>query len=224
MQYSAVIPAAGIGKRMGLGFNKIKYEIDGQSIIHRTVDIFNQDPDCKEIIIATGKEDIEELNEELKDVKKVKHIVLGGKERQHSIYNALLHVDADYVFVHDAARPFLDMGTLSRLKTAVVEKNAVICGVKAKNTMKTVIDGKVKATINRETTFEVHTPQAFCYNLLMDAHEYAIENDLAVTDDAMMVEAYGHDVFMVDSSYNNIKITTVEDLVLGESILRSRER
>ena len=224
MQYSAVIPAAGIGKRMGLGFNKIKYEIDGQSIIHRTVDIFNQDPDCKEIIIATGKEDIEELNEELKDVKKVKRIVLGGKERQHSIYNALKYADAKYVFVHDAARPFLDAGTLSRLKTAVVEKDAVICGVKAKNTMKTVVDGKVEATINRETTFEVHTPQAFCYNLLMDAHEYAIENDLAVTDDAMMVEAYGHDVFMVDSSYNNIKITTVEDLVLGESILRSRER
>ena len=98
MQYSAVIPAAGIGKRMGLGFNKIKYEIDGQSIIHRTVDIFNQDPDCKEIIIATGKEDIEELNEELKDVKKVKRIVLGGKERQHSIYNALKYADAKYVF------------------------------------------------------------------------------------------------------------------------------
>ena len=107
--------------------------------------------------------------------------------------------------MHDAARPFLDDDTLTRLKKAVVKKDAVICGVKTKNTLKKVVDGKVVDTINRDTTIEVHTPQAFCYNLLMDAHEYARENDLAVTDDAMMVEAYGHDAV----SYTHLTLPTI---------------
>ncbi|HJB78410.1 MAG TPA: 2-C-methyl-D-erythritol 4-phosphate cytidylyltransferase [Candidatus Nosocomiicoccus stercorigallinarum] len=223
MNYTAIIPAAGIGKRMGLGFNKIRYELNGKSIIKRTVEIFENDRDCSAIIIATGKEEIHLLEEDLKDLNKIEKIVVGGKERQDSIYNALVHAKTDYVFVHDAARPFLDDDTLTRLKTAVVKKDAVICGVQTKNTLKKVVDGKVVDTIDRDTTVEVHTPQAFCYNLLMDAYHYARDRHLQVTDDAMMVEAFGHDVFVVDSTYNNIKITTTEDLIQSEAILRSRD-
>lgn len=222
MNYSVVIPAAGMGKRMELGYNKVLHEVYGQSIIYHTVAIFENDPDCKEIHLAASKDEIDDLRKILSSFKKVKGIYEGGKERQDSIYNALVHVkDATHIMVHDGARPLLDRETLKRIKTALMEKDAVICGVPVKSTLKTVVDGVVTETIDRSSTFEVHTPQAFCYNLLMDAYHNAREKNLIVTDDSMMVEALGKKVHVVESSYNNLKVTTREDLAVLNILLGS---
>ena len=222
MNYSVVIPAAGMGKRMKLGYNKILHEVLGKPIIHHTVSIFEKDPDCTEIHLAASKDEIKDLEAILSSFKKVKGIYEGGKERQDSIYNALVHVEnREFVMVHDGARPLLDSATLNRIKASLKEKDAVICGVPVKSTLKTVVDGVVTETIDRSSTFEVHTPQAFCYNLLIDAYRNAREQNLVVTDDSMMVEALGEKVHVVLSNYNNIKVTTREDLAVLNILLGS---
>lgn len=211
-----------MGKRMALGYNKILHEVLGHPIIYHTVSIFENDKACEGIHISASEDEIDNLNQMFSSFKKIKGIHVGGKERQDSIYNALIHVkDAEYVMVHDGARPLLDYSTLHRLKEALVEYDAVICGVPVKSTLKTVVDGIVKETIDRTRTFEVHTPQAFCYNLLMEAYQNARKENLTVTDDSMMIEALGKNVHVVLSSYNNIKVTTKEDLEVLNTILGS---
>lgn len=222
MKYTVVIPAAGMGKRMALGYNKILHKVFGHPIIYHTVSIFENDEDCEGIHISASADEINDLKEMFLSFKKIKGIHVGGKERQDSIYNALVHVrGAKHVMVHDGARPLLDYPTLKRLKEALAKNDAVICGVPVKSTLKTVVDGVVTETIDRTRTFEVHTPQAFCYNLLMEAYQHARTENLSVTDDSMMIEALEKNVHVVLSSYNNIKVTTKEDLAVLNTILRS---
>ena len=147
MKYTVIIPAAGLGSRMGLGYNKVLLEIDGEPVIKRTVRHFENDPDCEAIHLAVRAEETDVMHELFGESKKVAGIHVGGAERQDSIYNALVNVrNTDYVFVHDGARPFLTADVLTRLKVKVTETGAVICGVKTKDTLKRVIGGKVKGT------------------------------------------------------------------------------
>lgn len=223
MKYTVIIPAAGLGSRMGLGFNKVLLEIDGEPVIKRTVRHFENDPDCEAIHLAVRAEEIDVIKNLFKDSSKVAGIHIGGSERQDSIYNALIHVkDAEYVFVHDGARPFLTADVLERLKEKVVTADAVICGVKTKDTLKRVVGGKVKETLVRDEIISVHTPQAFKLDVLKQAYSHAKENNLKVTDDSMMVEAAGKEVYLVESTYDNIKITTSEDLQLAHMILKGK--
>lgn len=124
--------------------------------------------------------------------------------------------------MHDGARPFLTADVLTRLKAKVAETGAVICGVKTKDTLKRVINGKVKETLVRNEIVAVHTPQAFKYDILKRAYEHSKEHNLEVTDDSMMVEAIGKEVYLVESTYDNIKITTSEDLQLAHMILKGK--
>lgn len=221
MKYTAIIPAAGMGSRMGINFNKIFIKIGDIPIIRMTVEKFQNDPDCEAIHLAGREGEIDSLREMLGGLSKVKGIHIGGFERQDSIFNALQAIDpTDYVFIHDGARPFVRQETLSALAGAVEEHDSVICGVKPKDTLKRISNNQVQETVDRENVIIVHTPQAFRYDLIMDAHRNADENNLTVTDDSMMVEALGNVVHVVPSTYDNIKITTEEDLKVAESILK----
>lgn len=223
MKYTVIIPAAGLGSRMGLGYNKVLLEIDGEPVIKRTVRHFENDPDCEAVHLAVREEETDVMHELFRESKKVAGIHIGGAERQDSIYNALVNVrTADYVFVHDGARPFLTADILTRLKAKVADTGAVICGVKTKDTLKRVIDGKVNETLVRDEIVAVHTPQAFKYDILKRAYEHSKEHNLEVTDDSMMVEAIGKEVYLVESTYDNIKITTSEDLQLAHMILKGK--
>ncbi|MCD2138284.1 2-C-methyl-D-erythritol 4-phosphate cytidylyltransferase [Salinicoccus halitifaciens] len=223
MSYIAIIPAAGLGSRMGYGKNKVFIELDGKSIIERTVALFEEDPNCTGIYLAVREDETALMEEKLSAYPKVKGVFAGGRERQDSIYNVLKKIpESDHVFIHDGARPFASRKLLNEVYKAVITHKAVICGVKVKDTIKRVDGATVTETLEREELLITHTPQAFDYRLIMKAHENARREGLAVTDDSSMVEALGESVYIVESDYNNIKITTREDLVIAESIIAGR--
>lgn len=223
MAYIAIIPAAGLGSRMGYNKNKVFIELNGRSVIERTAGLFQEDENCSGIYLATREDEVELIKEKLSVYPKVKGIFTGGLERQDSIYNVLKEIPkSDYVFIHDGARPFAAPDLLGRVYEAVTRHKAVICGVKVKDTIKRTDGSKVTETLDREELLITHTPQAFDYELIKKAHENARRNNLEVTDDSSMVEALGEAVHIVESDYNNIKITTREDLIIAESIIAGR--
>lgn len=225
MSYTVLIPAAGSGTRMGSSTNKLLLKLNEVPVIVHTVRRFEADPNCQAIYLATQDSEREAFQSLLKFSSKFKGCVTGGLERQDSIYNMLKYMDeTTYVMVHDGARPFVSQAILDALHSAVKTHDAVICGVTPKDTIKRVSNHQVVETIERSALIQVHTPQAFKYNVLMRAYHHAYQKKLNVTDDAMMVEALGLDIHVVDSDYNNIKITTPEDLVIGQKIIAHTER
>lgn len=222
MQYKVIIPAAGSGSRMGAGFNKLFLKIKNSPIIELTIKIFGEDPRCNEIILPI-KEAEKHLFDTLNLSKSIKQkitYVQGGSERQESVYNGLLSIKdaAGYVLVHDGARPFVSKDVIERILERLNEHQAVICAVPMKDTIKKVIDDKVVETIDRSTLWGVQTPQAFTYDNLVQAHQKAIKNGFLGTDDASLVEWNGQVVSVVSGDYNNIKVTTKEDLFFAETI------
>ncbi len=218
---TAIIVAGGKGSRMGLNIKKQYIKLKGKMILTRTVEKFETCPEIDEIVIVAPKEDIAMVREELiinNGFKKVSRIVESGKERQDSVYNGLMAVapECKYVFVHDAARPFISYEAIKRAEKAVKSYGAVIVAVPVKDTIK-IVNGqnKVQETPDRSTLWSVQTPQVFKKELLIKAYDKAREDGIAVTDDSMVVEYYGENVHVVMGDYNNIKITTQEDLAIG---------
>lgn len=157
-----------------------------------------------------------------KAYNKIEVVTVGGSERQYSIYNVLKAIQpCDYVFIHDAARPFVTPETLYKLYTKVQQYKSVVAAVKVKDTVKRVIDFQVEETLNREELWQIQTPQAFSYHLLLEAYNKADEDDFLGTDDASLVERL-YPVNIVESDYDNIKITTPEDMFFAEAILKKR--
>ncbi|WP_017549987.1 2-C-methyl-D-erythritol 4-phosphate cytidylyltransferase [Salinicoccus carnicancri] len=221
MGYVAVIPAAGLGKRMGYDYNKVFIQINEMAIIQMTIEQFEKDRNCDAIYLAARKEEMDSMIDLFSSSYKVKGVFEGGDERQHSIFNVLKNIpECEYVLIHDGARPFVSQDILFELYENVKHKSAVICGVKVKDTIKRVEGGKVKETVPRDELFVTHTPQAFSYDLIMRAYSEAEKNNLSVTDDAGMVESLGEEVHVVTSNYDNIKITTMEDLIMAEAIIK----
>ena len=198
--YSAIILCAGSGKRTGLGYNKMFYQLQGETVYEKTVNVFLHDKRCEEIIIVCKKEE------------QCMKFVEGGKERQDSVYEGLKHVTSDYVMIHDGARPFVKKDLLDRLVVGMEEHKAVLAMVPCKDTIKRVKDGKVVETLIRSELMQAQTPQAFDTVLIRNAYKEAIENNIQATDDASMLELQGKDVYVVEGDYDNIKITTKEDL------------
>ncbi len=226
MNYTVVLPAAGSGKRMGAERNKLFLELEGQPILAHTLQVFQQDPWCEAIVLAIKEEErnfIEELVETYK-LSKVTHLVQGGSERQHSVFEALKAAyPCEIVLVHDAARPFILQSTIHALVKKAATEGGAIAAVKAKDTMKRVVNGRVEETIDRETLWSVQTPQAFRYPLLFEAAEQAQKDGFLGTDEAMLAERAGIPVHVVESSYDNQKMTTSDDLLIGELILKRRK-
>ena len=226
MKYEVVLPAAGSGTRMGAGMNKLFLTLQGTTILVHTLRVFEADDKCTGIWLAVKDREraqIEQLIHEA-GITKVKGLPTGGAERQHSVRSCLVQMEpTDLVMVHDAARPFILQETIDRLAEVALEKGAAIAGVRVKDTMKIVRDGIIQETVDRELLWSIQTPQAFRYDLLKEASDVADKVGFLGTDEAMLVENIGHYVHIVESSYENVKMTTKEDLVFGEAILNSRQ-
>ncbi|WP_041138009.1 2-C-methyl-D-erythritol 4-phosphate cytidylyltransferase [Beduini massiliensis] len=214
MNYSVVIPCAGMGKRMGLGYNKLFYKMDGQkTVIEKTVEIFIEDDRCVQIILVISPKDQKEFEKLFSSSKKVEWC-LGGKERQDSVYQGLLRVKSDDVMIHDGARPYLTKACINRLLLTLEQYTACLLMVPAKDTIKIVDeDGFVKETPNRASLMHAQTPQAFKTAIIKEAYSLAKQQQVLGTDDASLVEMLTNvQVKMVEGDYGNIKITTPEDL------------
>lgn len=225
MNYEVVLPAAGSGKRMGAGQNKLFLQLDGKPILAHTLLVFEQDPACTGIWIAVKDEErnhIESLVAQY-SISKIKGMPTGGEERQHSVRSCLVQMESPgLVMVHDAARPFITQEIIGRLAIKAYLDGAAVAGVRTKDTMKIVRDGIIQETVDREMLWSIQTPQAFRYDLLKEASDVADKIGFLGTDEAMLVERLGYKIHIVESSYENVKMTTQEDLIFGEAILKSR--
>ncbi|HJV32130.1 MAG TPA: 2-C-methyl-D-erythritol 4-phosphate cytidylyltransferase [Bacillales bacterium] len=225
MPYQVIIPAAGQGKRMGVGKNKLLIDLNGIPMFIHTLRVFESDEECEGVVLAIHPQDVVEFKALLEKYKitKVKNIVSGGQERQHSIYNGLKTVNGNgVILVHDAARPFVKKEHIHRLMETAEKYGAAILGVPAKDTMKKVSDGMVLETVERSSLWAVQTPQAFRMSILLEANEAAEKDKFIGTDDASLVERLSIPIKMVEGDYDNIKLTTKEDLFFAEAILKKR--
>ena len=222
---SVIFPAAGQGKRMNAGVNKVFLEMAGRPMLVRTLLKFSAVPEVGELIVVVGEDEIAAVSRLLSHVKGLKpyHVVAGGSERQYSVWNGLKRVadDADVVLVHDAARPLVTTQTIEAVIKAAREQGAAIAAVPEKNTIKVVSEaGIVKSTPVRSMLWAVQTPQGFRKDILIEANEKAETDGFLGTDDASLVERLGRPVHVVMSDYSNIKVTTPEDLLVAEALLR----
>jgi len=224
---SVIIVAAGSGKRMKRNINKQFIKLNEKEIIAHTIDAFYKNENINEIIVCIKKEEEEFFKKEIiqkNDFKNIK-IAYGGKERQDSIYNGLKSVNKNckIVLIHDGARPFVDNRIIEESISVAKEKKAVVVGVPVKDTIKIVVDGNITDTPNRDNLWSAQTPQTFDYELITKAYDEAYKENYYGTDDSMLVENIGQEVTMIMGSYENIKITSPEDLNIGEQILSLRK-
>lgn len=226
MTYQVIIPAAGQGKRMGAGKNKLLLELNDIPILIHTLMVFEKDEDCDGIILAISPHDEKEFKNLIAEyqIKKVTAIVFGGKERQHSVFNGLKAAKAEgIILVHDGARPFIDIPLIHHLVDVTVAHGAAVIAVPVKDTMKRIHNQEVVETVERSSLWAIQTPQAFRVSLLLSAHQKAEKDDYLGTDDSSLVERMNVSVKIVEGSYDNIKLTTAEDLYFAEAIMRKRQ-
>lgn len=218
-----VVAAAGQGKRMRKGFNKQFIQLGDRPILMHTLQAFEHMSSVEQIVVVTSAGDIAKCEALCRsyNVRKVTDVVAGGKTRQDSVRIGLNKVRTDWVLVHDGARPFVSEEMVNELLESAQKHGAAVLGVPVKDTIKKVnVDGIIEETPERKSMWAVQTPQAFRLSELKRAHARAREEELAATDDAMLMEHLGFDVRIVRGDYYNIKITTPEDLWFAESILQ----
>jgi len=225
MKVTAIIPAAGSGKRINA--KKQFLELLGKPIIAITVSVFEECQNIDDIIVVVGKDDIDLTGKILKAFKKVKHIIEGGDERQDSVYNGISAIkpesDDDIVVIHDGVRPLVTKELLAKAVTEVKVSKAAVVGVPAKDTIKTISNENIiLETLDRKSIWQIQTPQAFKYTVIKEAYERAKKVGYSATDDSKLVERLGIPVKMIMGSYQNIKITTEEDLPIAEAIIKGR--
>lgn len=230
---TAVVLAAGQGKRMHSDVQKQYLMLQDRPILYYALKTFQDSALIQEIILTVAAGEEEYCRREIVEkfhFTKIKKIVTGGRERYHSVANSLQVVDGDgYVFIHDGARPFVTEDILARTYEAVKEHHACAAGMPVKDTIKIVDENRfAKQTPNRETLWQIQTPQVFtialareAYGRLLIEEEQLKRQGIQVTDDAMVVETLlKHPVKLVKGSYENIKITTPEDLKIAEAFLK----
>lgn len=225
----AVIPAAGVGSRMGTNIKKQYLDLMDKPILAHTLGVLEECPDITGIVLVVAPGE-EALCEERvlcgKEYRKIMAVVPGGDHRQTSVYNGLaaLPGTTELAVIHDGARPLVQPGEISLVIREARATGAAALAVPVKDTIKVVDDrGLVLNTPPRERLWAVQTPQVFRFQLIMKAHRAARETGNFATDDCALVEALGQPVKLVPGSYENIKITTPEDLVLAEAFLRRRK-
>ncbi|WZL72662.1 2-C-methyl-D-erythritol 4-phosphate cytidylyltransferase [Clostridiaceae bacterium 35-E11] len=226
---SVIIAAAGQGKRMGAPVNKQYLILLDKPVLVHTISKFEMCEIVDEIIVVVHPEEKRYCEENIITAygfKKVSKVVQGGKERQESIYNGLKSVKSacDIVVIHDGARPFVREKNIVYSVDAAITHKAVGVGVPVKDTIKVVNEKKqILHTPDRKTLWAIQTPQVFEYKLLLKAHEKAREEGYLGTDDTVLIEKIKQEVYMIMGNYDNIKITTPEDLYIGEIILRHQQ-
>lgn len=223
MGVSVIIPAAGFGERMGATIGKQFLLLDGKPVLVHTLERFQQCGMVDEIIVSTQRSSftlIEEITAQYA-LTKLRPPVEGGQRRQDSIANALRSIDAqsDIIVVHDAVRPFVHIKEINQSIETAKYFGASIVAVRAKDTMKQAsTDGRVEKTLNRSSLWSVQTPQTFQRQILIDAYANAEKLNITATDDSYLVEQLGVSPIIVEGSYENIKITTPDDLLLAEML------
>ena len=222
---SAIILAGGKGKRMNSSISKQFIEIKGKPIIYYTIKKFNDNKKIDNIVIVLSEDEIEYFKENIlnKYELKVDKIVIGGAERQDSVYNGLKSLEnseTDIVLIHDGARPFISDRIIDDgIKYATIH-GACAPGVMPKDTIK--IKGESNFSVdtpNRDRLVAIQTPQVFKFKEILECHKKVKIEKVVVTDDTMVVERYGNNVYLYNGEYTNIKVTTPEDLILGEKLI-----
>jgi len=223
-----VIPAAGQGKRMGVGCNKQFLTLMGHPILARVIKLFEDSEYVSEIVIVGAVNDIPVIQELVQSYKfdKVLPICIGGVQRQDSVRAGVqaLSTTIQRVVVHDGARPLLTLREFNRFMEETEKFSAAIMGIPLKDTVKRIdTSGKVLETPPREFLRAVQTPQIFDRGILAEAHHQAASVGYYGTDDATLLEWIGYPVHIVEGSQENIKVTTPDDLWLAERILAMRD-
>ncbi|PID29480.1 MAG: 2-C-methyl-D-erythritol 4-phosphate cytidylyltransferase [Candidatus Cloacimonadota bacterium] len=224
-----IITAAGAGKRMGSSKKKQYIKLLNEPILYYTFKTFVEHPQIDTIIPVIPKDDLDIFNEiiiERFNSSKINSPVFGGKERQDSVYNGLKSIAKSLidsiVLIHDGVRPFISSEIISRSIESMSTHKASIVGVKVKDTLKLFSGEEVRETINRSRVVSVQTPQTFIVKDILSSYKKAEEKSFRGTDDASLFEKFGNgNIKIVEGSYNNIKITTSEDLIFGEAILKN---
>ncbi len=225
MKVTALITAAGKGKRMLHSVPKHFIRLEDKPVLAYTLDVFERCPDVNQVLVVSrsGEEDycLKEVVEKY-GFKKVLKIVIGGDRRQDSVYNGIkeLDEDTDIVLVHDGVRPFVSQNTLSEAIKLAIFADGVVTAVPVKDTIKYVgDDGIIRATPDRSSLWHAQTPQVFKRRILEEAYVRAYNDKYTGTDDSSLVERLGYKVKIVEGTVDNIKITTKEDLLFAEVIL-----
>ena len=222
---TAIVVAAGKGKRMGANYNKQFIQLREKPILAYTLEALHRNILINEIILVVGEAEVDFCLENIIDkygLEKVTKVIAGGAERQDSVYRGLSEIgsEVDIVLVQDGARPFITDAMIKESIEVAAEAGAVIVAVPVKDTIKLVDENmQVVETLDRSRIVSVQTPQTFKRELLLAAYEELKKTKLQVTDDASVVEAMGIGVKSIMGSYDNIKITTPEDLIIAEEIL-----
>lgn len=234
LRMAAIVLAAGSGSRMNSQEKKQFMDLNGLPVVAWSLLAFEENPAIDDVILVTGEEDLERaLNICLKlKLSKVKNVVAGGDLRFRSVYNGLLALspEADYVLIHDAARPLVTQEVIRNCIKGAVMKRACVAAVKEKNTIKKADkNGYAVETVDRSSLYEIQTPQAFEYKLILSAY-YNLKKTIEeyhpdvskITDDAVIVENMTDcRVSIVEGDYRNIKITTPEDLIIAKAFLQA---
>ncbi len=225
---TVIIPAAGQGKRMKRGGNKVFLPLVDRPVLLHSVLTFSACSKVDNLVVVVAPDEVDQVERMLHGLTEIKpwKVVAGGRERQHSIANAIKVVSeaTKIILVHDGARPLITEECIQNVIQAVVVHKAVVVAVAEKNTIKTVDeDGWVTGTPERCTLWSIQTPQGFDAQLLRQAYEKAEQEEFIGTDDASLVERLGVRVKVVGGCYDNLKVTTPEDLTIAEALLKKRK-
>ena len=223
---TVIFPAAGKGKRMKSDINKVFLDLAGVPVLIRSLLRFSSCPKVDNLVVVVAEAEVKSTQSLLQKTPGLKpwQVVAGGSERQYSVLNGIKSLpdarDDDIILVHDAARPLVSVKTIEGVIDMAIREGSAIAAVPAKNTIKVCdAEGRVVNTPDRATLWEVQTPQGFKCSVLLAANKQAIAEDFLGTDDASLVERLGLPVYVVESDYGNIKITTPEDILMAKSIL-----
>lgn len=210
----AIVPAGGLGRRMGTGRPKQFLALGGVPLIVHTMRALSQS--VADVVVVAPPDHLETMRRLLAryQVGGMLSVVAGGAERQDSVWHALMTLPetARWVIVHDAVRPFVTADVIARVLDAAMAHGAATCGIPVRDTVKRVREGIVDATLARDGLWLTQTPQAFRRELLWEAHDKARRDGYIGTDDAVLVERLGGRVAMVAGVADNVKITTPDDL------------
>ena len=226
---TAIVLAAGKGSRMNSDIPKQYLALLGKPVLFYSLQAF-EESNVDEIILVTGSGEQDYCKKEIIEryqMKKVAHIVEGGAERYSSVHHGLLAAEgADYVLIHDGARPLVSPYIINKAMEKVAETVACVVGMPVKDTIQLVDEaGAIVSTPDRRQTWMAQTPQCFSYELALSSYNKAIAcGDSTITDDAMVAQRYGNArVVMLEGGYENIKVTTPEDIAVAECFLRLRQ-
>ena len=227
MHTTAIVLAAGEGRRLGGNRSKVFLPLAGRALLLRTLDRVFSARSVENVVVVVAAHEIARCETMLRSDAALRGrpwlLQMGGATRQQSAKLGLEKVrsDADMVMIHDGARPFASASLIDRCVEFAADKEAVVVGLPARDTIKIVSqEGRIQSTPERSSLWEIQTPQVFKRELIIQAHERAEQEDVEVTDDAMLVERLGKAVFVVEGERTNFKITVPEDVWLAEALLR----